>query len=165
MKIQKLPYKLEPECLFLSLLGVGYLPFAPGTFGSLATVPFLFALSYYKVPLFFLIPFFLLLLVGGSFLAEYVCKKHKIMDPGWIVLDEFLGMIVAWLFYPSHHPIHLLIVFAFFRFFDIKKPWPVNLADQKLKNGFGVMADDLIAGIYAGLCYLISIKIYLNFLT
>ena len=165
MKIQNLPSWWQAECLFLSLMGVGYLPVAPGTFGSLATVPFLFALSYYAVPVVFLIPIFILILAGGSFASEYVCKKHHIEDPGWIVIDEFLGLFVAWLFYPTHNLLYLGILFGFFRLFDIKKIWPINLIDQKLKNGFGVMADDLVAGIYAGICSLIFIKIHLHFFT
>jgi len=163
MKIQNLPSRWQAECLFLSMLGVGYIPFAPGTFGSLATVPFLYALSYYEVPLVFLIPIFLLILAGGSFASEYVRRKYHSEDPGWIVIDEFLGLFVTWLFYPTHDLFYLSIIFIFFRFFDIKKVWPINLVDQKMKNGFGVMADDLVAGIYAGICSLICIKLHLHF--
>jgi len=124
---------------------VGYIPFAPGTFGSLAglIVVWFFPLS--------LQWHFLFIVIGsiiGSIAATAAEKQFGQKDSGKIIIDEFIGMYVATLFIP-HTPVLLVAAFVLFRFFDIFKPLMIRKVEKALKNGTGVMADDILAGIYA----------------
>ena len=139
------------EVFFLSVGGIGFIKFAPGTFGSLATMPILFILFHFQIPYFFLAPFALLLSVGSILVAERVQKKYHLHDPGWIVVDEVCGMLVASLFIPSFDLFYLFFLFALFRFFDIVKIWPASYFDKRVKHGAGTILDDVISGIYTGL--------------
>ena len=144
MKLQK---------LLLSWFGVGYIPFAPGTFGSLATIPLIYGLSFQDYWISVL--FFVILLSISIVFAHNIQIKMNVFDPGWIVVDEVLGMLVAWLFIPIWNPIYLLTLFVLFRFFDIVKIWPANWVDKKLKSGAGTILDDIVSGIYVGLIFII----------
>lgn len=148
MKLQK---------LFLSFFGIGFLPKAPGTWGSLATLPLLYLFS--RLPLLYSYGIFFLLLVLSLAITHHVQKKLKTFDPSWIVIDEVLGMITAWFFYPEWNPLWIFLLFALFRFFDIVKVWPANWVDKNLKNGAGTILDDIISGLYAG----ISLRILIFF--
>ncbi|MDD0854574.1 phosphatidylglycerophosphatase A [Halobacteriovorax sp. GB3] len=150
---------LSLENLFLSFFGVGHIPWAPGTFGTLATMPFLYALGAFGTPFFFLIPFIVITFIISCFITDHVQKQLKVEDPSWIVIDEVLGIMVTWLFLQSHHWIHYVVIFIFFRFFDIVKIWPANYVDKNVKNGIGTILDDIISGVYAGLLYLILTKL------
>lgn len=163
MKSKELPNLANIEILFLSLGGVGFAPYAPGTFGTLVTLPLLYLIGTYQVPLIFFAPFFILLTVGSCLLCEACQKKYEVKDPSWIVIDELLGMVITWLFFPSGNILLLLVAFGFFRLFDITKPYPVKYFDN-MKHGAGVVLDDLIAGIYAGICYLIFARFIFPFL-
>ena len=81
-------------------------------------------------------------------------KKYQLHDPGWIVIDEVLGIAVTWLFIAGYTWLDYLLIFAFFRFFDIVKIWPASYFDKKVKHGAGTIIDDIISGIFAGLLYL-----------
>jgi phosphatidylglycerophosphatase A len=155
MNDDKRPSLKKPDILFLSFFGVGFAPFAPGTFGTLATLPFLYALGRFNPPFFFFIPFILILTFVSSFIAEHVQKKYSIHDPQWIVIDEVIGMSITWLFTKEHTLFHLIIQFGLFRFFDIVKVWPASFFDKKITHGAGTILDDVVSGIYAGLVYLI----------
>ena len=150
--------KKSGEILFLSFMGVGFLPKAPGTWGSLATIPFLYLLGLYKLPFVFYIPFLLIATVGACFIADVVQRKLDVHDPGWIVVDEVLGMFVTWLFFPSASLIHLTLIFVLFRGFDIFKVWPATWFDKEMTHGAGTILDDIISGIYAGVIYLLLIS-------
>ena len=76
-----------------------------------------------------------------------MAEELNIKDPGGIVWDEFVGMWIALLWLPGLF--WLPVAFVLFRFFDILKPWPVSLADRSLTGGFGIMVDDVLAGILA----------------
>jgi phosphatidylglycerophosphatase A len=86
-------------------------------------------------------------------------KSH---DPQWIVIDEVLGMTTAWLFIQNHNLLHLSILFALFRFFDIVKIWPASFFDKKIEHGAGTILDDIVSGIYAGMTYSVMFRL-LNF--
>jgi phosphatidylglycerophosphatase A len=146
------------DILFLSFFGSGYLPWAPGTWGTLATLPFLYGLGKFNPPFFLFIPFIFIVTIISSFIAEIVQKELKIHDPQWIVIDEFLGMSTAWLFIRTHNLLHLMILFFLFRFFDIVKIWPASFFDKKVQHGAGTILDDIVSGIYAGLVYLVISK-------
>lgn len=128
--------------------GAGLAPKAPGTFGTLAALP-LFWLLLQASPS----PIFLLIVTAGAFLlgiwACAVTGKHLgVADHGSMVWDEIVAMWLVLVFTP-YSAIWWLAAFGLFRFFDILKPWPIRWFDKRLKNGFGVMFDDVLAAIYA----------------
>lgn len=143
----------KPEILFLSLFGIGFLPKAPGTFGSLATICALYFLAQFNPPFVFFLPIIIIGTFTSSFLVEHLQKLHHLKDPQWIVVDEVLGMTVAWLFLQSPHWGHHILIFILFRIFDIFKFGPAKYFDQKMKHGAGVILDDIVSGLYAGLVY------------
>lgn len=152
---EKNPIKwYTPEILFLSFFGVGFAPKAPGTFGTLATLPFLVLLSTLDTPNFIFIPFIFVTTICTCFVTDAVQKKFNLHDPSWIVIDEVLGMATTWLFIQSHHIGHYILLFALFRFFDIIKFWPASYFDKEVTHGAGTILDDIISGIFAGLTYL-----------
>ncbi len=124
---------------------IGYIPFAPGTFGSLAG---LICLWFFPLPL---QGHFLLIIIGsivGSIAATAAEEQFGQKDSGKIIVDEFIGFYVAAFFLP-HTPVLLIAAFLLFRFFDIFKPLMIRKVEKALKNGKGVMGDDILAGIYA----------------
>lgn len=137
--------------------GAGLLPKAPGTWGSLAALPFAWVILRYGGMWWLLAAIILVFLVGWWASQIYVGRSGE-ADPGAVVIDEVAGQWLTLL--PAAPGVwwHWALGFALFRFFDIVKPWPVGWADRRLKGGFGVMVDDVIAGIYAGvLLYLLMI--------
>ncbi|MBQ9274450.1 MAG: phosphatidylglycerophosphatase A [Succinivibrio sp.] len=128
--------------------GSGLAPKAPGTFGSLAALPICMFMLYTPWPLLLLLC--LVTMVVGTMAADKAEAAMGTHDNSAIVVDEFLGMFIAIIGYPADWRLSLL-AFVLFRFFDILKPFPVNLADRKIKGGLGVMTDDVLAGVYAAL--------------
>jgi phosphatidylglycerophosphatase A len=125
--------------------GSGYIPVAPGTAGSLLAL-FIF----YIFPtdsVYWLLICVLFFFVGVWSSSEI--EKDKGEDPGLVVVDEIVGQWLALIFLPISW-ITLLIGFILFRVFDIWKPYPINRS-QKLKSGWGIMVDDVIAGVYANI--------------
>jgi phosphatidylglycerophosphatase A len=155
--------KKRPEIIFLSFGLVGFLPKAPGTWGTLATLPFLYLLGGFHLPFFLFIPFLIILTVGSSFIANTIQNEFDLHDPGWIVIDEVIGMSVAWLFDPTNDLLSLAALFILFRFFDIIKIWPASYFDKKVTHGAGTILDDVVSGIYAGAIF-IFIKNFLHLL-
>ena len=130
MNEAKRPSIKRLDILFLSFFGVGFLPKAPGTWGTLATLPFLYFFGTFNPPYVLFIPFLVIMTVISSFIADFVQKKFDLHDPQFIVIDEVLGMTTAWLFIQKHDLIHLFILFVLFRFFDIIKFWPASYFDK-----------------------------------
>ena len=144
--------------LFVTCLGIGSFRFAPGTITSLITTIFLFSLFHIINLSNNIILIFLLLIFVYSFYAvsEYI-KNYENKDPKEVVIDEFIGQsIPIYLYEVAHGTIKnsqeaallYLYIFILFRYFDIKKPFPVNYFDKKFKNSFGVIMDDVIDGLY-----------------
>lgn len=156
MKEKNAPSLTYPEVVFLSFFGVGFLPKAPGTWGSLAICPILFLLGYFKAPFFVFIPFLVMATAITCYITDIAQKKFDLHDPGWIVMDEVLGMWTAWIFTlgGDQSLLSLLIIFALFRFFDIVKFWPASYFDKDVTHGAGTILDDIVSGIFAGLVYL-----------
>lgn len=150
----------HPEILLLSFLGTGFFPKAPGTAGTLATIPILYFLGLHNITISIFLPILITLTVLICFLTDSVQKKYKVHDPSWIVIDESLGIATAWLFCLNSNLKDLAILFVLFRFFDIVKIWPASYFDKKVYHGAGTILDDIISGVYAGVCY----KIILLFL-
>ncbi|MDZ7762389.1 MAG: phosphatidylglycerophosphatase A [Desulfovermiculus sp.] len=130
---------------------VGRIPFAPGTWGSLAAVlatPWIFS----PLPLLWRIPFLAALFFFGSWAAGAAEKVLGLKDPGSVVIDECMGQFVVFAFLTQQPGVwHLGAGFVLFRLFDICKPWPVVASETWLPSGFGIMLDDVLAGVYAGL--------------
>jgi len=143
-----------------TLFGIGYFPKAPGTAGTLFA-----ALLYFVLPDFWFsswqnsILALSVILVGSVISVFFISKAEKGLghDNGRIVIDEFWGYFIAVLFLPKTL-IVIIAAFVLFRIFDILKPEPVN-ALQKLSKGWGVMADDIMAGIYANIVLQIVIRV------
>lgn len=141
---------------FIKLLatwgGSGYSPIASGTAGTLAAIPFY--IWFARLPL----PLYLLTLAAFFFLSCWVSGKAEIIfqekDSGKIVIDEVVGYLVTMIAIPFDWR-YMVAGFFLFRFFDIVKPPPANWFDRKLKNGYGVVLDDVAAGVYAWLCLLL----------
>lgn len=141
-------FKKHPFSLSIaSVLGIGFLP-AGGTWGSLAGILVL--------PLLVPFPLLTICVVILSFLAGIwtipnLIKGKSDKDPGYVVIDEFMGQLVvfALLPYTFINPLTCFLGFLLFRLFDILKPWPVSFFDRKMNNAWGIMLDDLMAGVYA----------------
>ncbi len=156
------PSLKHPEIIFLSFFGTGFSPYAPGTIGTLATLPFLMLLGVFNPPPLFFIPLLTISTILSCFIAEIVQKKYQVHDPSWIVVDEVLGMATAWLFIAKHNILHLFILFILFRFFDIFKIWPASYFDKKVEHGAGTILDDIVSGVFAGLSYLVINHFFLT---
>jgi phosphatidylglycerophosphatase A len=131
--------------------GLGYAPVAPGTFGSLVGIPLVPLLASVddRVGRFAYGVLVVLLLAAAVWAAGRADEMLPGHDHGRIVIDEVAGMIVGSLFVPATWAAAVLL-FALFRLFDVVKPYPANRIDRDLPGGLGVVADDLVAGIYAG---------------
>ena len=138
----------HPAHLIAFGFGSGLAPKAPGTAGTLLGWP-LFWLVVAVAPD---LPNQLILLLAGFLLGVWACGKTGralgVADHGGMVWDEIVAFALVLLFTPPGW-MWAGIAFLLFRFFDIMKPWPIRLADRRLKNGFGVMFDDLLAAGYA----------------
>ncbi len=132
--------------LFASAGGVGLIPVAPGTWGSAVAVCLLVVVRQTAAPA---VEALLLavVLAGGVWSATMAERHYGRSDPGVIVIDEVAGVLIA-LFWIPVTGIGLLAGFLAFRVFDIVKPFPVGAA-ERLPAGWGVMADDVVAGLYA----------------
>lgn len=132
---------------FLSLgFGSGLAKKAPGTFGTLAGLPIFWLISSYA--LITQLTIISVLFLIGTYCCAKTGEALGVADDGAIVLDEIVAIMLVLAFTPLLW-FWWLIAFALFRLFDIWKPFPIRQFDAKLKNGFGVMFDDLLAGIYA----------------
>lgn len=143
--------RLTPASFLASLFGVGFVPFAPGTLGSLfaAGVYLLLPTSLFNGQGWYWLGAALLLVSGVAVWLSGRAEKTLGHDAPAIVIDEFCGYFVAVLLLPKTL---LIAIYAFvlFRVFDIAKPFPINVS-QRLPGGWGIVIDDLIAGVYANL--------------
>ena len=159
--------------LFVTCFGVGSIRFAPGTITSLITAIFLYSLFHIINLSNNTILVILLIVFIYSFYAvsEYI-KNNENKDPKEIVVDEFIGQSIPIYLYEISHGIKkdsqeailfYLYIFILFRYFDIKKPFPVSFFDKKFKNSFGVIMDDVVAGLYVVLTLIIFMVIKSKF--
>lgn len=132
---------------FLSLgFGSGCAPKAPGTMGTLVGVLFYLPLQMLAWPYYLAV--LLLLCLAGIWLCGRTASVLGVHDHPAIVWDEIVGYLLTMVAAPSGWG-WIALGFVLFRIFDIWKPWPIGLLDKELKGGFGVMADDLLAGIFS----------------
>ena len=159
--------------LLVTMFGLGKIKFMPGTFGSLATTIILFYLFHSlnvssNVILIALITIF----IYSFYAVSTHTEDSKNKDPGEIIIDEFLGQSIPIYLYEVSHGttkesneaiVYYALFFILFRYFDIMKPFPVNFFDKNFKNSFGVIMDDICAGLYVVLtvvCFII-VKSYI----
>jgi len=136
--------------------GGGWIPLGPGTFGSLtALIPAWLLIHTWGVISLWLA--WLFLLPVACWVTYVVLAKEKDMDPGWIVIDEWLGqwltLLIIFSVLPTM-PMMVILAFVAFRFFDILKPGPIKMIEHMGPDWWAIHADDLLAGIFAGLTLL-----------
>ena len=141
----------DPAVLVCCGFGSGFLPGAPGTWGSIAALALWWWLLA-PLPWWLQLCAALAIFALGTALIERLSRRRGTGDEPAIVIDEFAGLWVT-LIGVGQEPFAALGGLIAFRVFDILKPWPIKLADARVKGGFGVMLDDLIAGIF-GFCVL-----------
>ena len=124
----------------------GYLPKAPGTWGSLVGLLLFFLLHTLSLEIYLAIVAGIFII--GTFAAGEAEKIMDRKDPGLVVVDEIVGMLITMIAIPAT-PLTMALGFVFFRIFDIWKPFPIGLVDQRFHGGLGIMLDDVIAGIYS----------------
>ena len=146
--------------LFVSIFFVGYIKFASGTWGSLAALLILFPIVKFS-PLSFsgLIIIFIILFFISNLSINYFSNFTNSKDSKHIVIDELLGIFSILIFYDLifiyNDFITLVLIFFIFRLFDIIKIFPANYIDKNLKDGYGVIMDDIVAGVYTILTLMI----------
>ncbi len=150
--------KKQLSFIISTLFYIGYFPKAPGTVGSFVSL-FLVALINFYFGIIGLLSLIIISFVLAMFSVAETLKYTK-HDPSFIVIDELIGQAVTFIFVSNFliNNSNLLIYvlgFIFFRLFDILKPFPVSYADKKIRNAFGVILDDVLAGIYASICLLL----------
>jgi phosphatidylglycerophosphatase A len=134
-----------PSGLLAFGFGSGLSPFAPGTAGTIAAIPFAIAIKHLDNIWFWLV--LMSAFVLGVWLCGRVSGKLGVHDHGGIVWDEMVGYWLAVALVPTEWE-WLLAAFMVFRFFDIFKPWPIKQLDRHISGGFGIMIDDVLAAIY-----------------
>ena len=154
--------------LFVTMFGIGKIKMIPGTVGSLATIIILFVL-FHTLNIssnLILLGLIIIFIYSFSAVASHT-ENSENKDPKEIVIDEFIGQSIPIYLYeishgteksPNEAIIFYAICFALFRFFDIKKPFPVSFFDRNFKNSFGVIMDDVCAGLYVVLsliCFMV----------
>ena len=150
---------LDYAALAVATFGVGYLPLIPGTFGSMVGVAIFLLLVYWPLQL----AFILVIVVVGIWAAFRTERLLGLKDPGKVVVDEVAGQMISLLPLPflTDGPwiVWVIVSFNLFRLFDIFKPYPARRFES-LPGGFGIMLDDLVAGVYGAIGTAIVIKAF-----
>lgn len=150
----------HPAHFFALGFGSGLARWAPGTAGSIVALPIAWVMA--PLPSFTQLAIVAILFAIGCYICATTSRNLGVVDHGSIVWDEIVAMILILIFTPFNW-VWWLIAFLLFRLFDIWKPYPIKQFDAALKNGFGVMFDDLLAGIYALICVQILLWMTKNF--
>jgi phosphatidylglycerophosphatase A len=128
--------------------GVGYSPIAPGTLGTLVAIPVYYFLSNISSPI------YEITLIGFFFLSVWISENAEIFfgkkDDQRIAIDEMMGFLITML-WVSKTIRFIIVAFFLFRFFDILKPFPIRHLEKRFKGGFGVVLDDVMAGVYGNI--------------
>ena len=144
----------------VSIFFIGYIKFAPGTWGSLVSLLIMYILfNILVLPLIILIIIFIFIFIISNYLINYFSSITNSHDSKHIVIDELLGVFTIFLFYDLiflyNDTATYILIFLIFRLFDIIKIFPANYFDKHYKNGYGVILDDIIAGLYTVLTLVI----------
>ena len=135
----------------------GYLPKAPGTWGSLVGLLLFFLLHTLNLQIYLAVVAAIFVL--GTFAAGEAEKIMDRKDPGLVVIDEIVGILITMIAIPAT-PLAMALGFILFRIFDIWKPFPIRLIDQRFHGGLGIMLDDIVAGIFS----LVILQVLVRFL-
>lgn len=138
-----------PMQFLASGFGSGCAPIAPGTFGTAAAIPVWILLSFLSPMSYTMIV--LAIFVLGCYVSEKASQEMGVHDHGGIVIDEFVGYFITMFLVPFSW-MNILLGFILFRIFDVLKPWPIKVLDRQVKGGFGIMIDDVLAGLMALAC-------------
>ncbi len=141
------PSLTAPGVLLATWFGFGYLPKAPGTWGSAAALPCAWVILLYGGASALLGAAVVVFIIGIWAANDYMARSG-VDDPGPVVIDEVAGQWLVLAVVPLDWA-WFMAGFALFRLFDVAKPWPVSVMDRKIKGGFGVMIDDVGAAAYA----------------
>ncbi|NOI14719.1 phosphatidylglycerophosphatase A [Vibrio hepatarius] len=151
----------NPWHLLATGFGSGLSPIVPGTMGTLASLPFYLLLAHLSLPLYGLV------VIASCVIGVKICQVTSddmgVHDHGSIVWDEFAGMWITMLVVPMFGLAvfdwkWLATGFVLFRFFDMVKPWPIGWLDKRVHGGLGIMLDDIVAGVMAGVAlYLVGL--------
>lgn len=136
--------------------GSGAAPFAPGTFGTLLAIPFYLLIQ--PLSLINYLIFCIIFIILSSLASDIVSKKIGIHDHPGMCIDEFAGFFVTMINAPLGFA-WIVLGFILFRFFDIVKPWPIKSIDAHVHGGFGMILDDVVAGLFS--CLIIQVLRYL----
>ena len=135
----------NPQHLIAYGFGAGLSPWAPGTMGTLVAVPIYLVLSLLPTTLYLIV--LAGMIAAGIWACGAVCRELGEDDPQTIVWDEVVGFLVAMTAAPAGL-IWVVAGFLLFRLLDITKPWPISWAQGRGRGGFGLMSDDLLAGLF-----------------
>ena len=159
---------MEIKRLLTSCFGLGFLPIAPGTFGSMPVAIVFGLMVRCGAPAFAILVVMAIFAVAGSvvcvvFSPAIIAATGK-TDPAEVVADEFAGQAVTFfvlsVFLASTAPLWMVFAaFVLFRIFDVIKPWPIKKL-EKLPSGWGILADDLLAGIYAAALLFVALMLW-----
>lgn len=154
---QAVKFKISNPVHFLALgFGSGLIKPAPGTWGTLSAVPLYYLLMQFmnsaSISYFVVI---LLSFVVGIYLCGKTATDVGVHDHGAIVWDEIVGFLITMALVPLSW-VNIVAGFVFFRIFDIIKPWPIKLLDKHVHGGFGIMIDDVLAGVFAWILLYLS---------
>tara|TARA_B100000780_G_scaffold244498_1_gene188124 strand:+ start:170 stop:664 length:495 start_codon:yes stop_codon:yes gene_type:complete len=147
----------------LSMFSVGYSKYAPGTVASFITCLIFILLYIFQINILFLIGAVSLIFIYSVYAIDKSVNYFDTIDAKEIVVDEFIGQSIPILTFYNYIQVNnfgdfillVLLSFFLFRIFDITKPYPINKIDRNMKNGFGVILDDVVAGIYSSVVLLI----------
>lgn len=151
----------DPAAWIATWFGAGLLPKAPGTWGSLAALPFAWAIHAH-LGQGWLAAGAVLLFAVGVWAAERYRRHDGVQDPQAVVVDEVVGQWLVLAVLPHPELWSYAIGFALFRLFDVWKPWPVSWADRHVKGGLGIMLDDALAAAYGALLLFLAHRYLLN---
>lgn len=138
----------NPVHLLALGFGTGLVPRAPGTVGTLVGIPFYLLIS--GLPLWIYLAITVAVSGAGIWICDRAAKDFGVHDHPAIVWDEIAGYLVTMIAAPAGWP-WIVAGFLLFRLFDVLKPWPISVLDRRVSGGFGIVVDDLVAGVIAAL--------------
>lgn len=156
--------------LILTMFGIGNSKYAPGTVASFITCLMYIWFYNSQFNIIFLILIVFIISIFSVYSIDYFKNSFSEIDSKEIVIDEFIGQSIPVLTIYSfieennlnHFIFYTLLSFILFRIFDVWKPYPIKMVDEKIKNGFGVILDDVIAGFYS-VVFIIMITLFMNY--
>ena len=161
------PNLKKPSHFLATFFGVGLLPLAPGTWGSLAALFLFYILIFFQLSLSLYSLLLAVTIITAIIVCYFASSELSVKDHQSIVIDEVAGAGVSFMFLPAlglydfssanwseSSFLAAALLLVLFRLFDILKPHPISFVDKRFKSGFGIVLDDLLAGVFAGLTLL-----------